>query len=43
MRTGAETYPRPALERAFALGVPACVNVITDPTVHDGHSGAVTH
>ncbi len=24
---------RPALERAFASGLPACVNVITDPTV----------
>jgi acetolactate synthase-1/2/3 large subunit len=24
---------RPALERAFAAGVPALVNVLTDPTV----------
>ena len=24
---------RPALERAFASGKPACVNVLTDPTV----------
>jgi acetolactate synthase-1/2/3 large subunit len=34
---------RPALERAFAAGVPACINVITDPTVGYGHSGAATH
>jgi acetolactate synthase I/II/III large subunit len=34
---------RPALERAFASGVPACINVITDPTVRYGHSGAATH
>lgn len=34
---------RPALERAFASGVPACLNVITDPTVRYGHSGAATH
>ncbi|MGE3599785.1 MAG: thiamine pyrophosphate-dependent enzyme, partial [Dehalococcoidia bacterium] len=34
---------RPALERAFAAGVPACVNIITDPTVRYGHSGAATH
>ena len=33
---------RPALERAFSSGVPACVNVITDPTVRYGHSGAAT-
>jgi acetolactate synthase-1/2/3 large subunit len=24
---------RPALDRAFASGKPACVNVLTDPTV----------
>jgi acetolactate synthase I/II/III large subunit len=24
---------RPALERAFESGLPACVNVMTDPTV----------
>ena len=24
---------RPALDRAFASGLPACVNVLTDPTV----------
>jgi acetolactate synthase-1/2/3 large subunit len=24
---------RPAIERAFASGKPACVNVLTDPTV----------
>ena len=29
---------RPALERAFASGKPACVNVITDPTVRYGRS-----
>ena len=34
---------RPALDRAFAAGVPACINVITDPTVRYGHSGAATH
>ena len=34
---------RPALERAFKAGVPACVNVITDPEVQYGHSGAATH
>lgn len=34
---------RPALERAFASGLPACVNVITDPKVRYGHSGAATH
>ncbi|MFN8557165.1 MAG: acetolactate synthase [Dehalococcoidia bacterium] len=34
---------RPALERAFASGVPACINVITDPSVRYGHSGAATH
>jgi acetolactate synthase-1/2/3 large subunit len=34
---------RPALERAFAAGVAACINVITDPTVRYGHSGAATH
>jgi acetolactate synthase I/II/III large subunit len=34
---------RPALERAFAAGVPACINVITDPTIGYGHSGAATH
>jgi Thiamine pyrophosphate enzyme, C-terminal TPP binding domain len=34
---------RPALERAFASGVPACINVITDPKVRYGHSGAATH
>lgn len=27
---------RPALERAFASGLPACINVITDPTVSYG-------
>ena len=34
---------RPALERAFASGLPACINVITDPTVRYGHSGAATY
>jgi acetolactate synthase-1/2/3 large subunit len=34
---------RPALERAFAAGVPACVNVLTDQSVRYGHSGAATH
>ncbi len=29
---------RPALERAFASGKPACVNVITDPTARYGRS-----
>jgi acetolactate synthase-1/2/3 large subunit len=34
---------RPALERAFASGKPACINVITDPEVGYGHSGAAAH
>lgn len=34
---------RPALERAFNSGVAACINVITDPKVRYGHSGAATH
>jgi acetolactate synthase-1/2/3 large subunit len=34
---------RPALERAFAAGVPACINVLTDPNIAYGHSGAATH
>lgn len=34
---------RPALERAFAAGIPACVNVLTDPEVGFGHSGAAAH
>jgi acetolactate synthase I/II/III large subunit len=29
---------RPAIERAFASGLPACVNVLTDPTVVYGRS-----
>jgi acetolactate synthase-1/2/3 large subunit len=29
---------RPALERAFASGKPACINVITDPTARYGRS-----
>jgi acetolactate synthase-1/2/3 large subunit len=29
---------RPAIERAFASGKPACVNVLTDPTVVYGRS-----
>jgi acetolactate synthase-1/2/3 large subunit len=28
---------RPALERAFASGVPSCINVITDPSVAAVH------
>ncbi len=34
---------RPALERAFASGVPACINVITDPNIGFAHSGAAAH
>lgn len=29
---------RPAIERAFASGLPACINVLTDPTVAYGRS-----
>lgn len=38
------THPRgirPAIERAFASGKPACVNVLTDPTVVYGRSTQV--
>jgi acetolactate synthase-1/2/3 large subunit len=34
---------RPALERAFAAGVPACVNVLTDPEIGFAHGGAAAH
>jgi acetolactate synthase-1/2/3 large subunit len=34
---------RPALERAFASGVPACINVITDPAIGYAHGGAAAH
>ena len=34
---------RPALERAFSVGGPACVNIITDPEIGFGHSGAAAH
>jgi len=34
---------RPALERAFKAGVPACVNVITDPDIGFAHGGAAAH
>ena len=33
----------PALERAFAAGVPACIDVITDPEIGFAHGGAAAH
>src|SRR5262249_27036548 len=42
-RVPAPNEPPPPLGRAFAAGVPACINVITDPKVRYGHSGAATH
>jgi acetolactate synthase-1/2/3 large subunit len=32
---------RPALERAFASGLPACINVLTDPSVAYGRRGTL--